>query len=379
MPRRADRRILSFGTDGLSFYYRPGAEIGEEDFRHMLMHCIFRHMFPPERADRSLWDLACDMSAEYLREEILPTGKSGQVRYSVTGALPEGCDPRSAISVYRGLSELYKDELAVLRGRFPRDDHRYWYERPERAPALPGSGEGEGGLGISLGEGEEYAQRLRSLLDERWGEIAETLLPKRGEKKKYGLAPGSREEKMLLRQEGKYDFTRYLRRFSHLEGRFYALSHLFVWTMMLVVLVDNMGLMWVAIEATTLISALLVAFKFTRTSLEAAWKYVMVCTVGICLAAWRFWAPFSFTMPSCRLLAPSWLWTLPIWPSMAKTCLRALPRLPSPSSLWAMARRLAWRPCMPGCRMPIPRHRPSPAACSPGRFASAPSMCCCGL
>ena len=76
----------------------------------------------------------------------------------------------------------------------------------------------------------------------------------------------------------------YLRRFSHLEGRFYALSHLFVWTMMLVVLVDNLGLMWVAIEATTLISALLVAFKFTRTSLEAAWKYVMVCTVGICLA-----------------------------------------------------------------------------------------------
>ena len=72
-------------------------------------------------------------------------------------------------------------------------------------------------MGISLGEGEEYAQRLRSLLDERWGEIAEALLPKRGEKKKYGLAPGSREEKMLLRQEGKYDFTRYLRRFSILR------------------------------------------------------------------------------------------------------------------------------------------------------------------
>lgn len=76
----------------------------------------------------------------------------------------------------------------------------------------------------------------------------------------------------------------YLRRFGHLEGRFYALSHLFVWTMMLVVLVNNLGLMWVTIEATTLVSALLVAFKFTRTSLEAAWKYVMVCTVGICLA-----------------------------------------------------------------------------------------------
>lgn len=76
----------------------------------------------------------------------------------------------------------------------------------------------------------------------------------------------------------------YLRRFSHLEGRFYALSHTFVWIMLLVVLVNNLGLMWVTIEATTLVSALLVAFKFTQTSLEATWKYVMVCTVGICLA-----------------------------------------------------------------------------------------------
>lgn len=76
----------------------------------------------------------------------------------------------------------------------------------------------------------------------------------------------------------------YLRRFGRLEGRFYALSHMFVWIMFLVVTVNNLGLMWVAIEATTLVSALLVAFKFTRTSLEATWKYVMVCTVGICLA-----------------------------------------------------------------------------------------------
>lgn len=76
----------------------------------------------------------------------------------------------------------------------------------------------------------------------------------------------------------------YLRRFGRLEGRFYALSHMFVWIMFVVVSVNNLGLMWVSIEATTLVSALLVAFKFTRTSLEATWKYVMVCTVGICLA-----------------------------------------------------------------------------------------------
>ncbi len=67
-------------------------------------------------------------------------------------------------------------------------------------------------------------------------------------------------------------------------GRYFALMQMFVWTMFIVLLVKNLGLMWVAIEATTLISALLISFKFTRSALEATWKYIMVCTVGICLA-----------------------------------------------------------------------------------------------
>lgn len=66
--------------------------------------------------------------------------------------------------------------------------------------------------------------------------------------------------------------------------RYYGLLNLFIFTMISVLVVENLGLMWVAIEATTLASALLVAFYFNHSALEAAWKYVMVCTVGICLA-----------------------------------------------------------------------------------------------
>lgn len=66
--------------------------------------------------------------------------------------------------------------------------------------------------------------------------------------------------------------------------QYYALLHIFMAIMLAIPCLDNLGLMWVAIEATTLISALLVAFKLTNLSVEAAWKYVMVCTVGICLA-----------------------------------------------------------------------------------------------
>ena len=76
----------------------------------------------------------------------------------------------------------------------------------------------------------------------------------------------------------------YLTREQLQTGRYFALMQFFCWTMFIVLLVKNLGLMWVAIEATTLISALLISFKFTRAALEATWKYIMVCTVGICLA-----------------------------------------------------------------------------------------------
>jgi hydrogenase-4 component F len=66
--------------------------------------------------------------------------------------------------------------------------------------------------------------------------------------------------------------------------RYYILFQIFTFTMISVLVVENLGLMWVAVEATTLASALLVAFSFSRAAIEAAWKYVMVCTVGICLA-----------------------------------------------------------------------------------------------
>jgi len=51
--------------------------------------------------------------------------------------------------------------------------------------------------------------------------------------------------------------------------------------MMLAVTSNNLIMMWVAIEATTLTSVFLVGFYGRRTSLEAAWKYVVICTVGV--------------------------------------------------------------------------------------------------
>lgn len=67
--------------------------------------------------------------------------------------------------------------------------------------------------------------------------------------------------------------------------RWYFLGlHAFLWTMIATVIVNNLGLLWVGIEATTLASALLVGFYRTQAALEAAWKYLILCTVGITCA-----------------------------------------------------------------------------------------------
>lgn len=65
---------------------------------------------------------------------------------------------------------------------------------------------------------------------------------------------------------------------------YYILMHSFLFTMVFALTVKNMGIMWIAIEATTLASAFLVGFYNNKHSLEAAWKYVIICSVGIAIA-----------------------------------------------------------------------------------------------
>jgi len=58
----------------------------------------------------------------------------------------------------------------------------------------------------------------------------------------------------------------------------------FLAAMTLVAITQNLALMWAAVEGTTLASAPLVYFYRRRGALEAAWKYLLLCSVGIALA-----------------------------------------------------------------------------------------------
>ncbi len=65
---------------------------------------------------------------------------------------------------------------------------------------------------------------------------------------------------------------------------YYTLFVLFFGAMMFALLASSVALMWVAIELTTLVSAPLIAYHRDKGSLEAMWKYLLICSIGIAFA-----------------------------------------------------------------------------------------------
>jgi hydrogenase-4 component F len=112
-------------------------------------------------------------------------------------------------------------------------------------------------------------------------------------------------------EAGSAGFGRYAR-------RFYAGLNLFAWSMLAAPLLSSLALLWIAIEVTTVISALLVAIEDTDRAVEAAWKYLLIASAGLGLA---LLATIVMYAAGAHVLGQSYGLTL-------TELLRAGPRLP---------------------------------------------------
>ncbi len=107
------------------------------------------------------------------------------------------------------------------------------------------------------------------------------------------------------------------------EPIFIGCMLLFLGTMSMAALADHPIVLWIAIEATTLVSAPLIFINRSKKALEATWKYVLICSVGIALALLGFFfitlsmdhagldVPLTFSSlnTAARQLDPVWLKT----------------------------------------------------------------------
>ena len=133
-------RIL-FSPAHVLLSYREERESVVRAIAHMVLHCVFRHMYgaAPERPD--LWDLACDIAVENV---IADLGCDSVVtlrqrRQSLRlETLKEGSGVLTAEKLYRRFcgQELAGEDLEELRELFLCDDHGLWYGA---VPAAPGA------------------------------------------------------------------------------------------------------------------------------------------------------------------------------------------------------------------------------------------------
>lgn len=96
--------------------------------------------------------------------------------------------------------------------------------------------------------------------------------------------------------------------------RYYVSFNLFLFSLLLVPLLQDVALVWIAVELTTLLSVFLVSFEGTREALEAAWKYVVLTLMGAVIALLgvlllyggvRHVGGHAFTWDGLRAAAPS--------------------------------------------------------------------------
>jgi hydrogenase-4 component F len=123
---------------------------------------------------------------------------------------------------------------------------------------------------------------------------------------------------------------------------FAVLTPVYVFAMLLVAVSNNLGILWIAVELTTLASVFLVAFHNRDTSLEAAWKFLMLGSLGLGFALLGTVLLFASAQGGLGedLSALNWTRFMELAPQLSGTA----PRPASPR-------------CTPGSPMPIVKPR----------------------
>ncbi|WFR55543.1 VWA-like domain-containing protein [Anaerocolumna sp. AGMB13025] len=196
------------GTDGLGLYYDPevlieafkaGPVFVNRMYLHVVLHCIFRHLFKPHRENKTIWDLACDIAVEYIIDGI----KYRCVRYPAS---------RYRLVFYENLKSKFKvptaekifgllldldmtqEEQEQLEYEFRKDDHTLWPQ-----------------------EDQKQNQGMESP-EQKWKEISEKMQTDMETfSKEEAQETQTLKEEVRIENRKRYDYKSFLRKFAILK------------------------------------------------------------------------------------------------------------------------------------------------------------------
>ena len=217
-------------TDGKHILYNPkhilenyktAKEIPVRDYLHMVMHCVFKHMYMDPSLNRPYWDLACDIAVENVITELnlkaVTTAREWQQVQYIT-AIKKELKHVTAEKIYSYLRQAVPDpkKIADIRGLFYADNHEIWYmtsaEIEARFGLDSGNGSGDGNGGGGNGDSKVGVSTAMSAVWQAISERMQVDLETFG--KQRGILPGAMTQNLMAVNREKYDYTAFLKKFA---------------------------------------------------------------------------------------------------------------------------------------------------------------------
>lgn len=236
--------ITTVSTDGKRMYYDPlhilkiykeEKEDTTRGYLHIIMHCIFRHMYVHSLVDQRLWNLACDIAVEAsilsLDIRSLKT-KSSIERTAEISELQNEVKYITAEKLYAYFleSSLSENRLNYLESLFKFDDHEIWYMNDsQKAASLGiesetssggGSGNNNSGNKNSTEQHEKSEQSSKNNVsslsqEEFWKNVSESMQQDLETfSKQRGDTASSMMQNLKEVNREKYDYTSFLKKFA---------------------------------------------------------------------------------------------------------------------------------------------------------------------
>ena len=218
-----DGRVYLYDPKHILTAYRVEENLPVRGFLHSVFHCVFKHMFINPAVDRSLWNIACDVAAESVINDLdlpyLNTLKADRQKQFLDGFKGE-LTAVSAEKVYRFLldKKLPAKSLETLEMLFKSDDHLIWYLSDEEKArhGVPGyrlSGIGNEAIDGNSGS-DNVSERYLELVSD-WSDIAERMqmdMEAFGKQRGYGAGLLTQNLREVTRE--RYNYTEFLKKFA---------------------------------------------------------------------------------------------------------------------------------------------------------------------
>ena len=232
-----DGEHLFYDTYYVLSSYKSERGKNVRDYLHIVLHCVFRHLFAGGDLDRRCWDLACDIAVESAIDELHLESAACNRALAQEETLKElrsQVRPLTAEKLYRYFLDrhLTADQMSRLREHFLADDHRAWYLPVKSGKGAGGGGQsssqkpetgearrqraGRGGTGSPITP-KSGTQRQRKDLEAAWKEISERMqVDLETISRRHGTDAGSLVQELKAVNRETYDYADFLRRYATL-------------------------------------------------------------------------------------------------------------------------------------------------------------------